>query len=545
VVRYNGWSSPRQTLNVSIMGGFDRYDADGQTYSPNYLPFEADDGFPGTAAQTTAMVRQYTTSASAVHAYTPVAGGRVSFINSLTTSAGFQYSDLATNRYSIVARGLLPTVENIDQGTGTPTLNQVRTAVRNEAVYGSEEFLALRDRLSASARVRAERSSVNGDPHRWFYWPAVAAAYRFVDLVPHIDEIKLRASTGVSGNQPLYGLRDNVLVPSGVYDGHNSLAEPSIVGNTTIEPERMHESEIGVDGSFAGNRIGLEASYFNRTITHLLLQAQLAPTIGFGSQYINGGTLTTAGVEAAVNVLAIHTSEFSWSSRAQYYAFQSRIVSLPTGVGDFPVASSGFGPALGHGKIAKGYRSTLIWGNKLLADGTTKDTVLADANPYFQMAFGNELTFHGLALHSLVDWRKGGFVSDVTQNLFDSGGNSWDYDKSSPDPALGKTLGAYRYNDWQRSGGNNASAYLQDGSYVKLREVTLTYAIPPRMAQRLLRGSHDVRVSFSGRNLYTWTKYWSFDPEVNDFGNQPVVRFVDTYSYPPARSFVFGIDIGY
>ena len=158
-----------------------------------------------------------------------------------------------------------------------------------------------------------------------------------------------------------------------------------------------------------------------------------------------------------------------------------------------------------------------------------KDTVevvpLADANPYFQMAFGNEFTFHGLALHTLVDWRKGGSVSDLTKQVFDEGGNSWDYDKPSPNPTIGKTLGAYRFNSWQN--GNNASTYIQDGSYVKLREVTLTYAIPSRYSQRLLPGSRDARVSFSGRNLYTWTKYWSFDPEVNNFGNQPVVRFVD------------------
>jgi hypothetical protein len=368
-----------------------------------------------------------------------------------------------------------------------------------------------------------------------------------VDLVPFADELKLRASTGVSGNQPAYGSRDNVLA-TGVYNGANTLVEPlTNVGNTAIEPERMRESEVGVDGSFARNRIGIEASYFNRTITNLLLNTSLAPTSGFTNRYMNGGTLKTAGVEAAVNVLAIHTSQFSWSSRAQYYAFQSRIVSLPPGVADFLLGQSGNGPVLGRGWIKQGYRPTLIWGNKVFVDSlgkhTTKEVALADANPTFQMAFGNEFTFHGLAIHTLVDWRKGGAVSDLTQEFFDEGHNSWDYDKPSPDTTVGKNLGAYRYNSWQD--GANASAYLQDGSYVKLREVTLTYPISPRVAHRLLPGAHDARVSFSGRNLYTWTKYWSFDSEVNNFGNQPVLRFVDTYAYPPARTFVLGVDISY
>jgi hypothetical protein len=411
-------------------------------------------------------------------------------------------------------------------------------------MYGNEEFLALDEKLSVSARVRAERSSVNGNPNQWFYWPAAAAAYRFVGVIPHVDEIKLRASTGISGNQPPYGVRDNVLTPGGIYDGRNSLAEPAIVGNPAIKPERMRESEIGVDGSFAGNRIGLEASYFNRTITDLLLQPPVAQTTGFSTRYINGGTLKTAGVEAAIDVLPIHTSHFSWRSHVQYYAFQSRIVSLLPGLPAFALGSTGYGPLLGQGRIEAGYRPTLIWGRSLLPDGSTMDTtVLADANPNFQMAFANELTFHGLALHWLVDWRKGGAMSDVTQTEFDSGLNSWDYDKPSPDPTLGQTLGAYRYNNWHD--GKNAGAYIEDGSYVKLREVTLTYPIPSRYTQRILPGSRDVRVSFSGRNLHTWTKYWSFDPEVNAFGNQPVLRVADAYPFPPTRSFVFGIDIGY
>src|SRR5205807_748084 len=133
---------------------------------------------------------------------------------------------------------------------GTPTLNQTKTIVRNEALYASEELLGLNDKFSASAHVRAEKSSVNGDRNKWFYWPALSAAYRFVDVIPHADEIKLRGSLGISGNQPTYGLRDNVLVSNGIFDGRNAIAEPTTIGNTSIEPEKMRESEIGIDGSF-------------------------------------------------------------------------------------------------------------------------------------------------------------------------------------------------------------------------------------------------------------------------------------------------------
>jgi hypothetical protein len=159
-------------------------------------------------------------------------------------------------------------------------------------------------------------------------------------------------------------------------------------------------------------------------------------------------------------------------------------VSLPRDVADFPLFPA-FSPAQGRGRIAQGYRSTLIWGNKPIADGTVKDTVLGDANPNFQMAFGNDVTFRRLTISTLVDWRKGGALADMTNASFDQGFNSWDYDQPSPNPAVGKTLGAYRWNSY--NDGKNAGVYIQDGSYVKLREVTITYLIPARYAQRLLR----------------------------------------------------------
>lgn len=543
-VRYTPWSSVTQSLQLSAIGGFDRYDDDGETYSPNYLQFEPDDGLPGTAVQASALSRQYNGSLNLVHTYTPTGNRWLPGLTSATTSGGFQYEDRAMNQFSVVARGLLPGIQEINQGT--PTIAQNETIVRNEAYYLSEELLGLNDKLSMSGHVRAERSSVNGDRDKYFYWPAVSAGYRFVNLFPHADEIKLRGSLGVSGNQPLYGLRDNVLVPNGLIDGRNAIAEPSIIGNPTIEPETMHEAEIGTDASFFDNRIGLEFSYYTRNITNMLLQAPLAASSGFSNEYINGGHMKTAGTELALTLLPIRNHGFTWTSRTQFYASRSRIVSLPPSVADFPIASSGFGAQYGRGRIARGYSPTLIWGNKTeIVNGTsvTVDTVLAESNPTFQMGFGNDFNIGKLAINTLLDWRRGGYVSDMTQNLFDEGQNSWDYDKASPNTAVGSSLGAYRYNSWDA--GRNAGQYIQSGSYLKLREITLSYPISTRLTQRLLPGSHEARLSFSGRNLATWTHYWGFDPEVNNFGNQNVVRFVDLAPFPPTRSFLFGLDLGF
>jgi outer membrane receptor protein involved in Fe transport len=538
-IRYSAFSNQSHTLTFSAIGGFDRFDDDGETYSPNYLQFEPDDGLPGTAVQAEALSRQYNGQANVVHTYTPSDVRFLGWLSTMTTAAGLQYEDRDLNQYSVTARGLLPNVTNINQGV--PTLDMTKTLVRNEASYLSEEVLGFNERLSLSGRVRAERSSVNGDRNKFFYWPALSAAYRFVNIIPHAEEIKLRAAVGVSGNQPNYGNRDLVLAPNGLIDGRNAIATPSTIGNPNIEPEKMHEQEYGVDASFFDARAGLEASYYIRSITDLLLTAPLAPTTGFVNAIINGGEMSTKGVELAVNILPIRNPKFTWTSRTQFSTLKQRIVSLPPTVADFVVGSSGFGAQYGRGRIARGYETTLIWGNLTHADGSVVDTVLANANPKFTMSFSNDFQFGSFSLSSLLDWRKGGFVSDMTNNLFDEGGNSWDYDKASPNPS--KTLGDYRYSTW--NAGRNAGVYIQDGSFVKLREVTLSYRVPQTLANRFMGHARDLRFDVGGRNLYYWTKYWAFDPEVSNFGNQNIDRFVDLAPFPPYRTFFAGINVGF
>jgi TonB-dependent starch-binding outer membrane protein SusC len=85
--------------------------------------------------------------------------------------------------------------------------------------------------------------------------------------------------------------------------------------------------------------------------------------------------------------------------------------------------------------------------------------------------------------------------------------------------------------------------YIQDGSFVKVREVTLGYQLPQQLTQRFLGRAQNARLTFSGRNLFVFSDYWGSDPEVNNFGNQNVARFVDLAPYPPARSFFVSVDV--
>jgi TonB-linked SusC/RagA family outer membrane protein len=524
-------------LELSAVGGVDRFNQDNQVYSPNFLQYEGADGFSGRAVQGNANSRQMNSSLNAVWTFSPASGAFTA-----TTSTGAQYEEQDQNVYRLQARGIIPGVPIVSQGTQASF--QQRTLIRDQALYGQEQLLAFGERLLVSAGFRADRSSANGDRNRWFVYPKGAASYRLLAPVRAVDELKLRAAVGQSGNRPQYGFRDTTLLDIGRIGGIEGIGVPGTIGNPRVEPERMTEQEYGLDATLLGQRLAVEATYFDRTITKLLLQAPLAPTSGFAQQIINGGELRSEGWELALTANPLR----GWRGlndvfRTTFYTVDQRVVSLP--VPNFVVPSSGFGTAFGRSRIAAGASTTAIWGNAPVGPGgAVVDTIVGDATPDFEMQFSNELTWKALVFSVLVDWRKGGDVSDLTNNLFDEGQNSRDYDAPSPDPSVGATLGAYRYNKW--NGGRDARVYVQDGSFVKLREVSLACTLPAAWVSHLFGSTvQSARVTVSGRNVVTWSRYWGPDPEVSNFGNQNVSRFVDLAPYPPNRGLFFSLDMGF
>ncbi|MEP6691809.1 MAG: SusC/RagA family TonB-linked outer membrane protein [Gemmatimonadaceae bacterium] len=552
---FHAIQTDRNLVDFTVLGGFDAYNQGNAVYSPNFLQYEPNDGFLGTTLQGNALSRQSNGSLNGIWTYTPGPHGLFSFMNTARTSVGLQAEQRDQNAYRVRSRGLVPTIDLINQGT--PTIEANKNAVRDQAYYVTEELGLLDDHLNLIGGFRAERSSVNGDRKKFYTFPRVSGSFRVTgERMPalHLDDIKVRAAVGTSGNQPRYGDRDITFNGLGLIGGVNALGAGQTVGNPLIKPEKMTETELGTDMSFLGGRVGFEYTHFDRKITDLLLTAPLSLSSGLTAKIVNGGRLRTTGNEFGLTVVPLRTRDFTWTSRNQWYNFNSTVEVLP--VPAFVVASSGFGSAYGRARIAQGYKTTLIWGNLTHADGSVKDTVLADANAKYQMQFGNEFSYKRLTLNFLLDWKNGGYVGNLTNSLFDEGRNSADYDKPFAageclknvatkicNTGGANTLGKFRYEAW--NGGGNASVYVQDGGYVKLREVSLSFQVPEKWVQRIPIGTRDARISLTGRNLKTWTDYWGTDPEVNNFGNQNVARFVDLAPYPPNRSFFFSIDLGF
>jgi len=360
--------------------------------------------------------------------------------------------------------------------------------------------------------------------------------------VRFVDQLKPRKPLGLSGNQPGYGDRFLAYTSYGLIGGLPAYGFPASTGNPNIKPERLNEFELGLDGAFLGERMSLEATYYNRKLTDLLVRPQLAPSTGITSTTVNGGEMTTKGYEFGLTLVPIQRNDLTWTSRTTWFQSRADITSFPAGVQPFTTSSiGGFGNAYGRLRFTPGHTVTTIWGNKIVNGATVGNQPLADANPKYIMSFGNDFSYKSLNFNVLVDYRRGGTLSNMTLNLFDEGLNTWDYDKPSPDPTVGATLGEYRYNLWD--GGANTEAYLVDGSFTKVREVNLSYQLPARMVSRI-RGAQSGKISLSGRNLFIISGYNGFDPEVNNGGNF-VVRFVDLAPFPPSRSFWLSLDLGF
>ncbi len=534
------YSGDKNSLNFSVQGGADRYSNENYIRAPQTLQFQragtTEGGtFPGAVVQGNGTERLTNITGSAVWAFTP---GWVS----ATTSTGVQLQDRAANDYNIVGRGLGPQ-QSVAAGAQNISITDRREASRTQAAYGQEELLLLGERLYLSGAIRGERASLNGDPKKTYYYPRASASYRFAPRLRGIDELKLRTSYGVSGNQPGYGDRFLALTSYGLIGGLAAYGLPSTVGNPLIKPERLNEFETGLDGAFLDQRMRIEATFYNRKLTDLLVRPQLAPSTGINATVVNGGAMTSKGYEMGLTLVPIQRNDLSWTSRTTWYQSRADITSFPPGVRPFTTgtAAGGFGNAYGRLRFAPGHSVSTIWGNKIVNGATVGNQPLADANPKYVMSFGNDVNYKSFNFNVLVDYRRGGTISNMTLNLFDEGQNTWDYDKPSPDPAVGATLGAYRYNLW--GGGANTAAYLVDGSFTKVREVNVSYDLPQRVAARF-RGAQSGKLSLSGRNLFIISHYNGFDPEVNNGGNF-IARFVDLAPFPPSRSFYLSLDLGF
>jgi TonB-linked SusC/RagA family outer membrane protein len=536
------------SLDFITKAGVDFYSQENRVYSPPDLQFERNATQPGASLIGETRSTNANLYLNLVHSYTTESN--ISF----KTSTGVQHERQDLNNVLNEARGIIVTQTNIDQAA---SINAYQNILKQrELGFYFQEEVNLFDEIFLTGGVRADASSVNGDPDKFYFFPKASGSVRlskypfWEGLASTINEFKVRVAYGETGNLAPPNAKFTPLVPRNI-GGLGGLIPGTRKGDPTIKPERTKELEAGFDATLFDGRASVEFSYFRKNISDLLLIPSLAPSSGFTDRYINGGKMRTTGVEISLVVAPFSGDDFNWTSRVNFFKTTSEVTELNVP----PFNLGGFATFLGTYRIETGWSPTSIVGAEMEPiPGTNqmRHKKLGDETPDFQMSFANTLTFGDFELGFLWEWKQGGDVINLGKLITDLGGTSKDYDELGQFTLVRRSTGVRDSVVTMKKGdgrlavlGTETAPYIEDGTYLKLRELHLTYTLPQDFVNRLFGGSlSHVRVGVAARNLLVFTGYDGYDPEVSQFGNVAIGRSVDTLPFPSSRSYYFNISLG-
>jgi TonB-dependent starch-binding outer membrane protein SusC len=514
---------------IKLLGNFgaDSFTQKNDVLSPNALLFEGADGLIGTSVDASTTNLNWNSGAGAIWAYTPKSRAFRSVF-----SGGLTYESVDLNSVYVVAQNLNASQQNVDAGAAiTTTENRVRT--KDAGLYAQEELALLDDQLSLLGGILAERSSLNGNPDKYHYYPKAAAVYSLFKPGKNsgtpfemFDTARVRAAYGQAGNRPNYGFRFTPLNATTNIDGNPGLIVGGTVGDPNIEPERQQEIELGFDVATKDQRIVAEVTGYQRDISNLVLQRSLATSTGFLTQYLNGGSLRNRGFEAAIQLRPVTNKQLEWTTRGTLTLNRSEITDLPSNIPTFDITAAGFGAGLGAYRIERGKSATQIIVTSGAPDAVNGIVVAGNGEPDFRVGWSNVVTFGEFTFSALLDWQHGSRIVNLTRLLYDGASNSPDVEGQA-----------------MRTSADDTRPYIEDGSFVKIREVAVSYDLPKPIASRL-GPVKTLRIDLSGRNLATFTSYSGLDPEVSNFGSQAIGRNYDVAPYPPSRSYWLSVTAG-
>ncbi|SEW40186.1 TonB-linked outer membrane protein, SusC/RagA family [Chitinophaga sp. YR573] len=518
----------RSTTRFIGRGGVDYYNYKTAALFPRDLQFE-ENGQQGHSIQGNTNNLNTNIGGFLANTFTP--NDKIS----LTSTAGATLETGFMDNILTVATNLVYGQSNLDASANTTT-HQFRQKYRDNGLFIQED-LSLIDAITLSGGVRFDRSTNNGDYKKYYVFPKGSISWNIAKMkfwnLAGIENLKIRAAYGQSGNVPPYSSKFTGMLGSNI-GGYPGILVDNLQGNPAIKPERQAEFETGLDVSILSGRVSLEASYYNKNIYDVLLRHSLPGSTGYASEWKNSGNLKNQGIELGLTLIPVNSANFKWSSTINWWKNRSKVTKLLIP----PYAIGAFGNSLGTFYLEEGQPATQIKGT---VGSALK--LIGNSEPKFQMSFFNELTIYkNFSLRFLMHWKKGGDNINLTQLLTDAGATSFDYD----DLINGTKAGAYR------PSAGDASIYVQDASYLRIREIGLYYNVPLKNTN-VIKG---IRVGISANNFFTWTKYVGYDPEVSNFGSNTITTAqsrgsnglstgVDVTPFPASKraSFHVGIDL--
>ncbi len=527
------FSNDKQSLQLKLRGGLDNYTLRTTAIFPRALQFyQSEDSDQGHSIQGTTNSTQTNLSAFLVHSFFAPRG------LSFRTQLGVTAENFDLNTILVDANNLTAQETNIDLAASqASTQNRV---IQKDRGFFVQEEINFQDKIIATVGLRADKSSNNGEVNKLFYYPKASLAanlheFGFLGNGEMISSLKLRAAFGQSGNFARFGDKYTSFEGGFTINGRGTMPIGTLLGNPDVTPERQTEIEFGTDIGLLNGKILLDATYYIKSVNDLLLREGLPSSSGYTIRVSNAAELQNRGVELGISVNPINNANLKWSSKTSFWLNRSEITRL-----DIPAFNLGaFGAGLGIFRIEEGKSATQIVGTCGDCEGFTPDAdglvVHGDAEPDFQMSFLNNINFlRHFDLAFLFHWKQGGDNINLSKLLSDFGQTSPDYEETNLDPSNEMVNGDYRINAF--SSGNPA-VFVEDASYVRLREISLFYTLP----RSLLGGIGKVRVGFSGNNLLNFFSYNSYDPEVSNFGGNGLSTGVEVTPFPTSKRWNFHI----
>ena len=464
----------------------------------------------------------------------------------MTSTAGLNHTYARTENVLATASDLVLTTELVRGAVTTGNQNRFETATFG--VFGQQQ-IGWRERLFLTGAIRADASSTFGADERWQLYPKLSGSYVISDepfwqnspLGRWFDSFRLRAALGYAGNQPGGAYDRFSRFQSAVNINRLGLVHAARAGNPDLKPERQREIEAGFETSFFDERLGVTFTYYDQYTTDLLLPRPFTPSTGFFDVLDNVGELSNKGVELELRSVNFDRPRFGWNTTLTYSHNRNRVEKLAGG--EF-ASTSGY-PT----RVAEGYALGEFWMPTFRRDDQGKIVTNAAGNPLpsltpefvgspwpdFNAALTNEFRFGSrLTADVLLDGAFGQQVWNQTRRIMDRFQAGELYERQ----LRGEVTNAYRLAYF-----GIQSEYLEDASYVKLRQASLRYDAGSTLARAI--GADNLALELTGRNLYTWTEYSGYDPEVNLFGAATAARGIDFAVYPVPRTVSVGVRVTY
>jgi len=490
----------------------------------------------------------------------------------------FTLGSQLNHRYdqSVFARGQNLAIPNFYNLNNAATLyaDNAEQIVRLAGVLFSAD-LGYRDMLYLTIGGRNDWASTFGpEAKNSFFYPSASLSFIATEVLDRNDVLnflKLRASFARAGREPnayssrtyfgrptfTDGFTDGLSFP---YLGQNGFNISNALGNSALRPEINESIEGGFDARLWKNRIRLAFTYYFSKSQDLLVARPIASTSGFTSFNSNVGEMENKGIELEANLDVVRTKNFTWTVGGNFTKNENEVTKLApgvdqfsveaafTGIGSYAIVGQPYGAVFGT-KWQRNDAGQLVIGANGLPLRATEEGFLGNPYPDWTAGVNSLLSYKGLSLSGLLDIRQGGILWNgtlarlhrigKTQESADGRDKAYIIEGVKADGTANDIpVSSLQYfSTFKGDGGAYAvENAIQDGSWIRLREVTLSYTLPK--INKYLKG---ITVYATGRNLWLSTDYEGVDPETSLTGAGSSIGGFDYFNMPGARSYIVGL----